>query len=587
MSRSPADFSRRHPPVKVSRSLAHYPGALVAIGLLISVSAHVWLGVALYDMPIGYIDPALVHETREPIRVKRADFDYILDERGGGEGESSGSTIGDSLADLSRKLLQEKPPGLGEVELPADVALRAVEDAMAVARPIDLAIDLPAFELTDQALAAMTTGSPRELSFAEEDSGGGAGIGSSGVGGSAEARRILDETGLITGIDPRPRTPPGVGRDRPVLDTRLLDVPLDPAPIDFAHIALRDTTALDIPERLDTDFEYVLTRHQTRDFPQEPGYFKVDIAAQRSLHKLAAMPKDVIFLIDISGSIPGEWVEQIARGVRLSLPLLNEGDRFNIVMFADQPRFFDERSIQPATQANLQRAGEFLLQAQSGGATDVNAALSRLLVRDVNHERVYEVILVSDGKPTRGVIDTRQLINLITRDNDLRASIYCVAVGRDPNLELLNFLSYRNKGFTVTVGDFTAAAPRIQELMSRLRYPLIKDLRLAVAGQGVTEVHPIDLPNIHQGERFAIFGRYAQLAPFTMRITGVSAGRNVDFTFTRDLSQAPLMEEQLARDWAFWKLHNLYSEMLRRGDTPELRREIDALRRKYKLKTLY
>ncbi|MFP3787422.1 hypothetical protein, partial [Burkholderia sp. SIMBA_024] len=74
----------------------------------------------------------------------------------------------------------------------------------------------------------------------------------------------------------------------------------------------------------------------------------------------------------------------------------------------------------------------------------------------------------------RGVIDTRRLIDLITRDNDLSASIYCVGVGDRQDRELLDFLAYRNKGRSVFVEDVDRAAPAINDLLSRLRYPLIR-----------------------------------------------------------------------------------------------------------------
>ena len=72
---------------------------------------------------------------------------------------------------------------------------------------------------------------------------------------------------------------------------------------------------------------------------------------------------------------------------------------------------------------------------------------------------------------------------------------------------------------------------------------------------------------------------------------GLSLGRGadgpVDFTFNRDLERAPIGDRAIARDWAFWKLHHLYSEVLRRGETPGLQRQIDELGERYDLKTLY
>src|SRR5690606_25106146 len=154
-------------------------------------------------------------------------------------------------------------------------------------------------------------------------------------------------------------------------------------------------------------------------------------------------------------------------GVQQGLRTLNEGDRFNIVMFSERPAFFSTRGPLLATPETVEAGVRFLVDAKSQGYTDVNAALSQLLVRDVAVDRVYELVLISDGLPTKGVMDTRDLINLTTRDNSLAASICCVGVGRQQNRELLDFLAYRNKGFCVFAKREEQVAPAIRDLMSR------------------------------------------------------------------------------------------------------------------------
>lgn len=401
---------------------------------------------------------------------------------------------------------------------------------------------------------------------------------------------MLRAAGLISGDHRPPPLPDGPLFDEagsPRINHRLLEVPLEPATIDFAGLALESTTRLavpDHPDHLDHDFDYVVRRYVDK---KGRGFFGVDINAKGSLRKLRTMPKDVVFVIDTSSSVPQTWVREVVEGVKQALYSLNEPDRFNIVMFAENPRSFSAGPIRPATYANIEAAVAFLSGATSKGWTDVNAALSRLLVRDVNVKRIYELILISDGRPTKGVLNTRELINLITRDNDLSASIYCIGIGVQPNRELLEFLAYRNKGFCSVVERPQRAAAAVRDLLSRLRYPLIKDVRLNLAGRGISQVYPIDLPNIHQGERFSVFGRCPGAGPFTIRIAGTNGDRGVDFTFSRDLADALEGDERIARAWAFRKLHYLYSEIIRWGETEELRQQIKQLRKRYKFKTLY
>jgi len=160
-------------------------------------------------------------------------------------------------------------------------------------------------------------------------------------------------------------------------------------------------------------------------------------------------------------------------------------------------------------------------------------------------------------------------------------------VGAQQNRELLDFLSYRNKGFSVYVADHTQAAATIRDLLSRIRYPIMKDVRLSTLGLDSQEVYPIDLPNIHQGERFQIYGTFSRAAPFTMQVTGRNGAKALDFTHTFELANAPRGDAEIANRWAFWKLHHLYSRIIQEGERKSIMDEIKELQRRYGLKTLY
>lgn len=577
--------------------LVENTGTVMLIVLVVSLLAHIGLLVFVWNKPMGYMDPSLFDTARAPIRVKRATYDEITGVGGRGGAAQAEAMQQLTAADLSQTLLQETEAPGGDEEFEPELEMRDLDETLPASAATELAVELPAFELPDELLNQLPSEAPGELAYrSSSEAGFGAGTGGSGGGtagfgsgtGSAAASELLRGTGLITGV-PTQRSVLGgaLVEQRTDLDVAPVDLPLQGPDIDFAGIALADTTKLDVPEHLDQDFDYLVTRYADPRTPAEPGYFRVDVVARNSLVKLRTMPKDVIFVLDTSSSIPQDWVNEMTQGVVAALRSLNEGDRFNVVLFKENPAFFSTRGPMLASVETVEAAIRFLTEARSDGYTDVNAALAQLMVRDVAKDRVYELVLITDGMPTKGVLDTRELINLITRDNSLSASIYCVGVGRQQNRELLDFLAYRNKGFCVYAERKEAVVTTMRDLMSRLRYPLIKNVRMGVAGRNVSEVYPLDLPNIHQGERFSIFGRYDRNAPFTMQITGTSSGRNVDFTFTRDLAQAPVGAEGLATDWAFWKLHHLYSEIIRQGSRPELLAQIEALRRKYKLKTLY
>lgn len=563
--------------------------ATILFAAIASLVLHVAVVFALYDVPLGRIDPQLFEPTRV-YRIHRLADDVIIDDTQPEESiPFDEEALAMDLSAMSLALLEMADPIEQDVLAPErQVQLREqVEERALEQPPLEMPVDLP-----DIVTAELIGPPPQDLAGGDDliDTPGGTGGLGGGVApgeGAARARELLADAGFMPSHDPLPPTRPHDIAFTP-REQRVIESTPAPPPIDFAAIALENTTQLAIPEHLDHDFEYSITIHRDPRAREAPtNYFQIDIAARRSLTKLPTMPKDVIFLIDVSASVTHLWTQQIAQGVRDSLASLNPDDRFNIVLFNDKVAALGADGSLPATEANLAAARTFLDNAKSQGYTDVNRAMGRLLVRDVEVERVYNIVLISDGTPTRGVTDTRELINIITRDNNFAASIYCVGVGRPQNRELLDFLSYRNKGFSVYVNDHTQAAATIRDLLSRIRYPIMKDVRLSTIGLDSHEVYPVDLPNIHQGERFQIFGTFNRAEPFTMQVNGRNGHKPLDFTHTFELATAPRGDNTIATSWAFWKLHHLYSRIIQEGERKSIMDEIKELQRRYGLKTLY
>lgn len=618
-------------------------GRVILLALVLSLLVHAVAAWAVYGRPLTEIDPALFRRGEQIVRVQRATEDRIIDRDDAGVPRSANNdrpevrppepadvvrqTLGGTgiapsplsppLPPLPAPMLTtpvigprtleagpRDPGALGGLRDPS--ALGAGDPASPAGLPAGAGgqagprVDLPQVVAKPPSLSkgveiaysGPPTGNPSLTvpgGAMVQGPGQGKSVAGTGTGGSGIARNLLADQSTTPGITlgppplepyrPSDRMGPGVPATRPTPPTPrpALDI-TPPAP------ALTGPN-LQYTEHLDQDFDYALTVLEPQG--NQRGYLRVDATPRRTLQRLQTMPKDVVFLIDTSLSIPQDWVDQMVAGVRDALATLNPQDRFNIVLFNQSARFMGPNGILPATEANIAAAREFLTHARAAGMTDVNQALTRLLVRDVAVERVYNLVLISDGKPTLGVMDTRDLINLITRDNDLSASIYCVGVGEDPNRPLLEFLAYRNRGFCVMAGSEKKAPIVIRDLLGRLRYPIIKEVRADVAGIDPAEVFPRDLPNIHQGQTFSIFGRWDKADRFTIRISGRNGIRPVDLTFTRDLAQGAPGDKKMPSEWAFWKLHHLYSQLITDGNAAPIRAAIEALRKEYGLKTVY
>ncbi len=589
-----------------------------------SLLVHVAIGVVMANQTAGKLPVALVDESIDhTFRVLAPPVeDPIYDDPILNSGEAIARPAPQpGLGDLSRMLLLGRIEGSAAgIESTATPRPAAVEhpDVRPPASTADLHASTAGLDLPGDITSKLAGGAAVELPIVTGSTTNPAAAPSTstdaGPSTAAQARSLLKD--MLPGAPGSPAPPgapagagfsfadnlkvpapthPVVADTGPTIDRRLLDSNAAAPPIEVAAIALQEARTLDIPEKLDDDFDYLITRFRPdiggglfqSSKPDHYSYFQVAITAKRSLRKLRTMPKDVIFLIDTSGSVPQTWVNSITQGVRDGLSTLNEGDRFNIVFFSDKATLFSDDRIAAADSATIARAQQFLRGGTSRGNTDINRSLSRLLQRDTAAQRAYYLIFISDGVPTQGVMDTRELINLVTRDNDLNASIYCVGVGARQNRELLNFLAYRNKGFSVFATQPEQAAGTVRDLLSRIRYPILKDVNLNVIGLEMDEVFPHNLPNIHQGETFNIYGRYEKGGAFTMRVGGHNGNKAMDVTFGGDLPAAAIGRKEIPEEWAFWKLHHLYSEIIRRGERPDLKTKIKELKDRFDLKTLY
>lgn len=573
--------------------LASAPVLMLTIGFVISAGAHVGLGYAMKDRPIGLFDPDALAEQDVPVRVKRARFDEVLTPdlgEGVGQEDQTAESLAESLMDdvqtmsaetfdpdLELRKVQE-PIARPAAPTPTSTAGIDFDELLGSAfdEPDELAFDTPtpydtstatgpgSAELAGDLLSELTAPGGGLPSIGEV--GGGTGAGPAGSGGAAGVEPGVGSA--VVGMGSTRGSTGGTGGG---------------LGMDFMDFGALDPADFEPPERLDDDFEYEVARFNPAN---DEGYFRVRVTGKRSLRKLETMPKDVIFMVDTSRSIPERTIREVARGIQESIRTLNDDDRFNMVFFNQSVSFYADAPVH-ATPKNVEIADKWLRSVKPRGSTDVNLAVRQLLKRDLDPGRVYELVLISDGKPTMGVLDTRELINLITRENDLAASIYCIGLGKSADHQLLDFLAYRNKGFSVHIERTNDVAEQIRGLMSRLRYPIISDVQVRFAGSDMSEVYPITLPNIHQGESFEVFGRFEQPGPFTMQITGRSVGKPVDFTYRAELNEADFGNTEVAQGWAFWKLHHLYSEIIRVGERDVLLRQIRELRQKYNLETLY
>lgn len=314
-------------------------------------------------------------------------------------------------------------------------------------------------------------------------------------------------------------------------------------------------------------------------------YLMIKIYAKKGSEALKVMPKEILFTIDCSLSISPERLDEFKRGITYCLTHLNSGDLFNIIAFRDEAIFFSPQSI-PATPDAVKRAERFVSELRATRSTDVYGAFSEIISKRPAR-RPSNIILISDGRPTHGVVDSRDLINQVTRANGGTRPVFAFSGGAKVNRYLLDFIAYQNRGWSQFVRKSWDIHGGLSGFYDKIKDPVFLNLRYRLNNLDQDEVFPKSLPDFYRNAEFTLFGKYKDDGEFSMQLLGDVDGKTKELIFTRAMKDALPGDETIKRGYGFNKIYYLISRMTVEGQTPALRARIDELSRRYGIQTPY
>ncbi|KPP72861.1 inter-alpha-trypsin inhibitor heavy chain H6-like [Scleropages formosus] len=242
------------------------------------------------------------------------------------------------------------------------------------------------------------------------------------------------------------------------------------------------------------------------------GYF-VHYFAPRGL---PVVPKDVIFVIDISGSMIGTKIMQTKQAMATILGDLREGDHFNIITFSDKVHIWKEDRTVRATRQNVREAQDFVKKITATGWTNINSALlsAAQLVnpttsspnRTSGDQRIPLVIFLTDGEATAGVTAGEAILRN-ARNALGSASLFGLAFGDDADFPLLRRLSLENRGVARMVYEDADAALQLKGFYDEVASPLLSDIQLSYLDDQAFDVTRALFPNYFQGSELVVAGR--------------------------------------------------------------------------------
>jgi len=320
---------------------------------------------------------------------------------------------------------------------------------------------------------------------------------------------------------------------------------------------------------------------------EKEGYFRLRIVPKDN-QKIDVLPKDISFVIDASGSITQSKLAATVRGFNEAIGQLHAEDRFNIVVFRDSPTLF-RPELAPASLENILAAKEFLNGLRARGETDVYQGIKPVIQEIPRPGIPGIVVVISDGRATAGVRDTRTIINELTADNNLRNSIFAYGGGSTVDRYMMDLLAYRNKGESHIIGNIDDIPADLPQFLRSINDPLLVDVRADYGQIDRQNVFPKTIPDFFRGKPVTLYGRFdpEKDRDFVLRLTGQAQDKSKEMVFRADLRAAETGDETIAHEWAFQRAYYLIGQISEKGESPELLAELRQLGEKYGVRTSY
>ncbi|HQE71362.1 MAG TPA: VIT domain-containing protein, partial [Methanothrix soehngenii] len=341
----------------------------------------------------------------------------------------------------------------------------------------------------------------------------------------------------------------------------------------------------------DRDFELFYTISSEKiglnllSFKEEgqDGFFLLLAAPDVKVNEEEIVVKDIILVLDTSGSMQGEKMDQAKEAARYVLDHLNPLDRFAIVSFATTTRSFSP-SLEPAAQAD--KGKDFLDRLEAMGSTDINRAMIEA-VGLAEEVRPTTLIFLTDGLPTEGVTVTGAILDNVAREAPDNVRIFSFGVGDDVDTDLLDQISLDHGGASTYVRPGEEIDEEVSAFYRKVKMPVLSDLSLDWGDIIVDQVYPQRIPDLFAGSQLILLGRYREGGPAKITLKGMVNQEERSYTY-EDLSfRKEGGDDFIPRLWATRAVGYYLTQIRLYGEKQEWIDSIVSLSTRYGIITPY
>lgn len=327
---------------------------------------------------------------------------------------------------------------------------------------------------------------------------------------------------------------------------------------------------------------------------EEQGYFLLLASPGSNNNQKPIIGRTLLFVVDRSGSMAGEKMDQTKSALKYMLNSIGEQDTFNIVAFGSEVKTF-RPELEAGTADAKKAALDYVADMFPGGGTNINGALTEALAQLKDESRPTYVLFMTDGLPTVGEVSEPAITKNAEKAARRNVRMFNFGVGHDVNSRLLDRLAKNHRGRTTYVKPNENIEQPVTTMFQQISMPAMTDIRMTFESNGkasgslVNRQIPETLSDLFFGEQLIITGRYRDAGDVRVTLEGT-----VNDQARRLIQEAKFGNAEetrrnafVAQLWATRRIGQIIDELDLNGQNKELVDELVALSLKYGIMTPY
>jgi Ca-activated chloride channel family protein len=337
----------------------------------------------------------------------------------------------------------------------------------------------------------------------------------------------------------------------------------------------------------DKDIGFTMLPH--RPMSGEKGYFLFLLTPRVEVGQRDFIPRDMILVLDTSGSMRGPKMDQARRALKYCLDNLDERDRFAVIHFATSVHKFRDYVVE-SKRDNIDEAKRWVDGMEANGGTAIDDALSAALdMRASETGRTATIVFFTDGEPTVGVTNVEQILRNVSARNSASTRIFTFGVGDDVNATFLDRLADQTRAVSTYVRPAEDIEAKVSGLYSKISHPVLANLKLSTSENvRLDDIYPPQLPDLYHGGQLTVLGRYSGQGHAAITLSGTVGQDRRTFVYEVPFPERTDSERNFVEQlWARRKVGYLLDQIRANGEKRELVDETIALAKRYGIATPY